>query len=46
MLDIERIREDFPILRREVYDRPRVYLDNAPTKQKPPWVGGKIEAAD
>ena len=28
-------REDFPILSREVHDRPLVYLDNAATTQKP-----------
>lgn len=35
MLDIEKIRADFPILQREVYGRPLVYLDNAATAQKP-----------
>lgn len=35
MYDIQRIREDFPILKREVYGRPLVYLDNAATTQKP-----------
>ncbi len=35
MLDISRIREDFPILTREVYGKPLVYLDNAATTQKP-----------
>ncbi len=34
-LDVARIRKDFPILSREVYDRPLVYLDNAATTQKP-----------
>ena len=33
--DIQRIREDFPILSRSVYDKPLVYLDNAATTQKP-----------
>jgi cysteine desulfurase / selenocysteine lyase len=33
--DVERIRADFPILRREVRGRPLVYLDNAATTQKP-----------
>lgn len=32
---IEAIRADFPILSREVYGRPLVYLDNAATTQKP-----------
>ncbi len=35
MYDIQRIREDFPILSRQVYGRPLVYLDNAATTQKP-----------
>lgn len=35
MLDVHAIREDFPILKRSVYDRPLVYLDNAATSQKP-----------
>ena len=35
MFDINKIREDFPILGREVYGRPLVYLDNAATTQKP-----------
>ena len=35
MYDINQIREDFPILAREVYGKPLVYLDNAATTQKP-----------
>ena len=35
MYDITKIREDFPILQREVYGKPLVYLDNAATTQKP-----------
>lgn len=35
MYDIEKIRADFPILGREVYGRPLVYLDNGATTQKP-----------
>ncbi len=35
MYDIEAIRRDFPILSREVYGRPLVYLDNGATTQKP-----------
>ena len=35
MYDIKTIREDFPILAREVYKKPLVYLDNAATTQKP-----------
>ena len=33
--DVERVREDFPILRRQVRGRPLTYLDNAATTQKP-----------
>ena len=33
--DVEAIRKDFPILSREVYGRPLVYLDNAASAQKP-----------
>lgn len=33
--NVEDIRQDFPILQREVYGRPLVYLDNAATMQKP-----------
>ena len=35
MYNIDKIREDFPILQREVYGKPLVYLDNAATTQKP-----------
>lgn len=35
MYDISKIREDFPILSREVYGKPLVYLDNGATTQKP-----------
>ena len=35
MLDVAKIRSDFPLLAREVYGRPLVYLDNAATTQKP-----------
>ena len=34
-MNIDQIRNDFPILSRTVYDRPLVYLDNAATTQKP-----------
>ncbi|MCX4292844.1 MULTISPECIES: aminotransferase class V-fold PLP-dependent enzyme [unclassified Prevotella] len=33
--DLAAVREDFPILSREVYGKPLVYLDNAATTQKP-----------
>lgn len=35
MYDIYQIRKDFPILSREVYGKPLVYLDNSATTQKP-----------
>lgn len=33
--DVEVVRKDFPILSRQVYDRPLIYLDNAASAQKP-----------
>ncbi|HEX5123552.1 MAG TPA: cysteine desulfurase [Rhodanobacteraceae bacterium] len=42
-LDVARIREDFPLLSREVNGKPLVYFDNANTSQKPRAV---IEAVD
>lgn len=41
--DIQSIREDFPILSHQVYNKPLVYLDNAATTQKPRCVVEKIE---
>ena len=35
MYNINKVREDFPILSRQVYGKPLVYLDNAATTQKP-----------
>ena len=35
MFDVEKVRADFPILSRDVYGKPLVYLDNAATTQKP-----------
>lgn len=42
-MDINKIREDFPILKQKIYDNPLVYLDNAATTQKPVQV---IDAMD
>lgn len=42
MFKVEEIRKDFPILSREVYGKPLVYLDNAATTQKPHCVVEKI----
>ena len=35
MLDINKIREDYPILQRQIEGRPLIYLDNAATSQTP-----------
>lgn len=35
ILNLKKIRNDFPILSREVYGKPLIYLDNAATTQKP-----------
>ena len=35
MFNVEKIRDDFPILSKNVYGNPLVYLDNAATSQKP-----------
>lgn len=35
MIDVQAVRNDFPVLSRQVYGRPLVYLDNAATSQKP-----------
>lgn len=43
MMDVDNIRKDFPILAREVYGKPLVYLDNAATTQKPRCVVEKID---
>ena len=42
-MGIIEIRHDFPILQREVYGKPLVYLDNAATTQKPRCVVEKID---
>ncbi len=43
MLDLKKIRADFPILSRTVYGKPLIYLDNGATAQKPACV---IETVD
>ncbi len=40
--DINKIRSDFPILQRKIYDKPLIYLDNAATTQKPQVVIDRI----
>ena len=41
--DVEALRRDFPILTREVYGKPLVYLDNTATSQTPREVVEAIE---
>ena len=43
--DVDRIREDFPILAMQVYGKPLVYLDNAASAQKPKAVLDRIQQA-
>lgn len=43
MFDVNKIREDFPILRRQVYGRPLIYFDNTATSQTPRCVVDAIE---
>src|ERR1700728_232972 len=43
--DVNRIRQDFPILAMQVYGKPLVYLDNAASAQKPRAVLDRIEQA-
>jgi len=42
MIDVARIREDFPILNRKVHGQPLVYFDNAATSQTPKQVINSI----
>ena len=45
LLDVTRIRSDFPILSMQVYGKPLVYLDNAASAQKPkPVVDRMVQA--
>lgn len=43
MLDVEKIRAEFPILARKVYGRPLVYLDSGATAQKPLQVIERVD---
>lgn len=45
MFNVEKIRDDFPILGRTVYNKPLIYLDNAATTQKPKCVIDAISDA-
>ena len=42
-IDVQKIREDFPILKRQINGKPLIYFDNAATSQKPNIV---IETVD
>src|SRR3989339_789022 len=42
MFDIDAIRNDFPILRQKIYNKPLIYFDNAATTQKPQCVIDKL----
>ena len=46
MMDVEKIRAEFPILHQQVYGKPLVYLDNAATTQKPARVIDAVTAKD
>ncbi|MCD8175898.1 MAG: cysteine desulfurase [Tannerellaceae bacterium] len=43
MIDIQSIRNDFPILEKKIYDKPLIYFDNAATTQKPRSVVERIK---
>lgn len=40
--DVNKIREEFPILKKKVHDKPLIYLDNAATTQKPNLVINRV----
>lgn len=43
LLDVQKVRKDFPILKRKINGKPLVYLDNAATTQKPQVVIDAIQ---
>jgi cysteine desulfurase/selenocysteine lyase len=43
MFDVKKIRADFPILSRDIYGKPLVYLDNGATAQKPGRVIDQVD---
>jgi cysteine desulfurase/selenocysteine lyase len=43
--DVARVRADFPILSKKIYDKPLVYLDNAASAQKPNAVLDRLQQA-
>lgn len=44
LYDVNKIREDFPILKKRIHGQPLVYLDNAATTQKPYHVINKMNS--
>jgi len=42
-IDVEKVREDFPLLTRKIFGKPLVYFDNAATSQKPVAVLNALE---
>ncbi|HVX49146.1 MAG TPA: cysteine desulfurase [Chitinophagaceae bacterium] len=42
-IDVEKVRNDFPLLARKVFGKPLVYFDNAATSQKPTFVLDALE---
>ena len=42
-LNVEKIKEDFPVLQREINGKPLIYLDSANTSQKPASVMDAME---
>jgi cysteine desulfurase/selenocysteine lyase len=44
-MNIDKIRNDFPILKQEIYGNPLIYLDNAATTQKPVQVMRAMDEA-
>ena len=43
MFDVNKIREEFPILKRTIYGKPLIYLDSGATAQKPACVIDKVD---
>lgn len=43
MIELQKIRADFPMLQQQVYGKPLVYLDNGATTQKPDAVIGALD---
>ena len=46
ILDVEKIRKDFPVLSQTVRDKPLIYLDNAATTHKPISVIERVRSFD